>query len=702
MMNKYKTFKGNEFLFGVCYYPEHWEEALWEDDFRRIKETGFNVVRMGETAWNIFEPKEGIYSFEMFDKAIKLCEKYNLKVIMGTPTYAPPAWLTSKYPEVLRADFHGVLMQHGSRRHYNYTSKKFLELSTKIVTKIAEHFADNKTIIGWQIDNELNCHMDVSFAESDHCAFRQWCIDKYKKLETLNKAWGTAFWAQTYTDWDQVYLPRPTVTYHNPGHILDFYKFTSEMTIAFAASQYNILKNYIPESFITHNGIFNNIDNYEFTKNATDFMSFDSYPAFQFLRKEAPKHFRDRMQGKSLSRVRGFSEKFLILEQQAGPGGQSGNVFNQHSFGDYLQQTPKPGQMRLWTWQSIAHGADGVLYFRWRTCNVGSEALWHGLNDYGNRHNRRLDEARQVADEISLVGKTILESTCKKEAAIIYDYDNDSNCKIDGYIGSEEWGSEEAIYRSLSEKHYVVDMLSEQCFNDIDSLLEYKLLFYPNAQLLEASDAQKLKEYVERGGTLVVGPRSGYKDRSNRCYMLPFPGVIKELSGIEVTDFTMISGDEDSNIEFLNLGKSTKARVFNEILEVVADKAEIIAVHTTDYYKGKPAIVKNKVGKGQIIYFGTFFTKENTDLIIEALGFSDNLAAWADIPCEIEGIQRSHKNGDICMLLNYTQDPKSIIFKEPVKELIKSENLEGTVEIEPYGVWMIQRSNFAHKYPSLS
>lgn len=259
---------------------------------------------------------DGVYSFKFFDKAIKMCHSQGLKVILGTPTYAPPAWLTTKYSEVLRADFYGNVMQHGSRRHYNYTSKKYIILCKKIVTVLAEHYKDNTSVIGWQIDNELNCHMEVRFAECDHIAFRKWCKESYGTLKDLNKSWGTVFWAQTYTDWNQVFLPRPTVTYHNPGHLLDFYKFTSDATIEFAKAQYEILKKVNPNKFITHNGLFDNINNYKLTEQAIDFMSFDSYPAFAvMLRKEMPEHFRDRIFSMRLSKVRGLSSKFMILEQ---------------------------------------------------------------------------------------------------------------------------------------------------------------------------------------------------------------------------------------------------------------------------------------------------------------------------------------------------------------------------------------------------
>lgn len=691
MLNSDKSFKTDEFLLGVCYYPEHWERTMWDDDFRRMKEIGFNVVRMAETAWNILEPEEGVYSFELFDDAISLCEKYGLKVIMSTPTYAPPAWLTSKYPEVLRRTFDGVVMQHGSRRHYNYTSEIYHTLSKKIVLALVEHYKDFSSVIGWQIDNEFNCHMDVSFADSDHVAFRDWCKNKYKTLDVLNHAWGTAFWAQTYTAWEQVFLPRPTPTFHNPGYLLDFYRFTSDITVAYGKMQFDILKAHAPHQFITHNGLFQNIDNYALTEQSVDFISYDSYPAFQLNRKDLPVHFRDRMHGRNLSRVRGLSSKFMILEQQAGPGGQSGNALNQYGFGDYLQPTPKPGQMRLWAWQSIAHGADGVLFFRWRTCTVGAESLWHGLNHYGNQPHRRLEEAKRFADEVAAAGKLMLDSSCAPLAAILYDYDNDSNSKIEGYIGSEEWKSEESIYQSLTERHLLTDMLSMQRTRKLEDLQKYKVLFYANAQLLEREDIHYLSEYVEQGGILVLGPRSGYKDRSNRCYMMPFPGVVRDLCGLEVIDFTMVKRQEDSYMAFQSAGEIVKAPVFNEILQVTSPNAKVIARYTTDYYKDSPAAVRNKVGKGEVIYFGTFFTKENTDQLLNLLQLMDPTEAWVHAPAEVEIVTRSHSEGEMGVFLNYTSLSQGIIFKEPVRDCMNTGTLAGETLLEPYGVLIVQR-----------
>ena len=245
-MNKSYTY--DSFLYGVVYYPEQWPESQWDSDLASIADTGMNVVRMGEGAWSVWEPEEGRYEFSLFDRALELCQKHGLKAIMGTPTYTPPAWLTEGFPEVLRVSFDGKPLVHGSRRHYNYTSPIYQRKCQSITEALAEHYKDHPAVIGWQIDNEFNCHVDASFAESDHAAFRAWCKERYGTLDALNKAWGTAFWSQTYSAWEHVWLPRPTATYQNPSLLLDFFRFTSEATIRFAAMQHGIIKRIAPVS----------------------------------------------------------------------------------------------------------------------------------------------------------------------------------------------------------------------------------------------------------------------------------------------------------------------------------------------------------------------------------------------------------------------------------------------------------------------
>ncbi len=375
-----KQFLYGTFLYGVVYYPEQWPEAKWDVDLSRIAAIGMNVVRMGEGAWSVWEPEEHTYDFSLFDRALELCSKHGLKAILGTPTYTPPAWLTEGYPEVLRASYSGKRLTHGSRRHYNYTSPTYWKKTQEIVTALAGHYRDHPGVIGWQIDNELNCHVDDSFADSDHLAFRSWCKDRYGTLQKLNEAWGTAFWSQTYTDWNQIWLPRPTATYQNPTLLLDFYRFNSDSTIRFAAMQYQLLKSIAPSQFVTHNAFqsMTNVDIHKLAEETVDFLSYDSYPEFKVCNTKLSRDFRERSEGRQLCKIRGVSRKFVVLEQQAGPSGQIGGILNGNP--DYLHPTPKPGQMRLWCWNSIAHGADGLLFFRWRSLPYGSESHWNGFS----------------------------------------------------------------------------------------------------------------------------------------------------------------------------------------------------------------------------------------------------------------------------------------------------------------------------------
>ncbi|MNZ76989.1 Beta-galactosidase BgaA [compost metagenome] len=514
-------------------------------------------------------------------------------------------------------------------------------------------------------------------------------MEKYKSLDALNAAWGTAFWAQTYTDWKQVFLPQPTVTYHNPSHLLDFYRFTSETAVAFAEMQYVLLKEAAPAQFVTHNGIFGNIDYQTFTERTVDFLSYDSYPTFQLMRQDLPIKEKDKLSGKHLSRVRGYSSKFLILEQQAGPGGQTGNVLNDDR-DDYLQVSPKPGQLRLWTWQSIAHGADGVLYFRWRTCPYGAETLWHGLNDYGNQPNRRLREAKRIAEETNRLSSLIVGTSVHASVAIVTDYDNDSNCKIDRHTGFEYWRSEENIYLALSARHIGVDVIDRKEGEKEGRLENYDMVFLPNAQLMEREDVSRLSAYAKHGGTVIFGPRSGYKNRKNHAHMLPFPGVLKELSGIAVEDFTMVTESELQRIRFAG-GTVASAPLLHEILQPEREDVHIAAEYEADYYAGRPAITIRPYGKGKIVYCGTFFTLDNAAALLDHLDAQDGFAAWGQLPPEVEAVYRIDQDGRrYAIILNYSDHSAKVVLKKPLHDLLNRQNLEYECQLEPYAIrWLL-------------
>ena len=681
-----KTYSYNTFLYGVVYYPEQWPEERWESDLARIAATGMNVVRMGEGAWSVWEPEEGRYDFSMFDRALALCQKHGLSAIMGTPTYTPPAWLTERYPEVLRASFDGDRLVHGSRRHYNYTSPVYRAKSEAITEALARHYRDHPMVIGWQIDNELNCHLDVSFAESDHQAFRVWCRERYGTLEALNQAWGTAFWSQTYTDWDQVWLPRKTVTYQNPSLLLDFYRFTSDMTIRFGARQYQIIKAIAPHQFITHNAFqsMTNVDLPAFVQEAVDFISYDSYPEFKVCDLSLSADFRDRAESRLLSRMRGVSTKFVVLEQQSGPSGQIGGVLNGNP--DYLHPTPKPGQMRLWCWNSIANGADGLLFFRWRSLPYGSEAHWNGLLYHDERNQWRLEEAKRLGQEIKRLGATLRSTRCVSQAAILYDFDNESHARIERMTGKYRDSNELAVYQALSERHLSVDVRALSAIETGADLAGYKIVFFPHAHILTGTDVKPLREYVEAGGTLVFGCWSGYRNRNHWCYNADDKSFYESLTGVRVADFTVVTPGETSALRFEHSGTSVPAPIFNEILAFAADDVGTLASYGSDYYAGHPGVTLHRLGAGRVVYFGTFFTPQNAATLLDALEIQDPLAAKVGIPSAIQATLRSNGEEQFCFLLNFTNKNQPVTFREAAFDLLEEQKLNGRIEIPPYGV----------------
>ncbi|MEK3751488.1 beta-galactosidase [Paenibacillus sp. FSL E2-8871] len=674
-----------KFELGVCYYPEHWPESMWEDDYRRMRELGFTIIRIGEFAWSIFEPVQGEFQFGLFDRAIDLAHKHGLQIVLGTPTATPPAWLTHKYPEVLNVTYEGVTLQHGMRRHYNYSSPKYRELCARITEQMAEHYGNHPGVVGWQIDNELNCEISEFYSESDHKAFREWLQQKYVTLERLNEAWGAVFWNQSYSDWSQVYLPRPTPSpkQPNPHQALDEKRFISDNTISFAKNQADIIRKLAPKQWVTTNGLFGHLDSHELTDELLDFFSYDSYPQFStiFYDPNERNTLNDRGWGLSLSVVRSISPNFCIMEQQSGPGGWVNRMD---------MPSPKPGQMRLWTYQSIAHGADMVLYFRWRTATMGNEIYWHGINDYHNQPNRRVREAGQIGQELAGAGQALIGTRNQANVAIVRDYANEWDGEYDVWHGPFMWKSNKEWYKALQRKHIPNDVLYLRKKTTLEELARYDVLIYPHPAIMTDETASLLDEYVQQGGKLIFGCRTGYKDERGQCYMRPFPGAARDLCGITVEEFTMVKGSrQPTTISWSGAAEGvTGADDFNDILRIEDDSVEVMAVYASDYYAGKPAVTRNRRGKGEVWYYGAVFNEQAASIIIDQVSLQSPVD-WLVLPEDVELQVRNGTSSSYTFLLNYSEAPVAIHLHETKMDLLSGTTLSGEVTMEGFGVLIL-------------
>ncbi len=683
---KKQEFMWPSYTVGVCYYPEHWNESLWENDLDRMLSAGITVVRTFEFAWSVTEPSEGVFSFDLFDRFLDLCLEKGMKVILGPPSATPPAWLSRKYPEILNADINGIPYEHGARRHYNYNSPIYREKVKKIVTVLAEHYGKHPAVCGWQIDNEMNCETCEFHSEADQAAFRVWLREKYKGLDALNRAWGTVFWNQTYTDWEEICLPGHVLNEGwNPHQRLDYIRFVSDSARSFCLMQAEILRRYIKHSdFITTNGLFWHIDNPAMNEESLDIFGYDSYPNFAFgldHREHLQKHgfgleegLNDRRSGKHLSEVRAICPHFCILEQQAGAGSWVSRMEG---------PMPIPGQIRLWAMQSVAHGADFVSFFRWRTCTFGTEMYWHGILDYDNRYNRRLAE---VSDFAAMLKKAepICGSDYQAHLALVKDFDNMADAEIDVWHGRLDFPDEENIYRQAQLSHIPCDFVYLSDHTDSSDLDPYQVLIYPHPAIMTKKRAEILTEYVKKGGTLILGCRSAYKDINGQCVMAPAPGLLSDLAGTTVRESGFQHPAEpDAYIELD--GETLKAPVFQDHLDP-GEGTEVLARYMGAWFAGSAALTEHRKGSGRCIHWGSTFSLPVLKKLFDMTGLGRAFDDLVSLPECVEIAERTKEGRRFIILLNYMPEPQEIILHRQMTDMVSGKTVSSKILMDPFDV----------------
>ena len=404
---------------GVCYYPEHWPEGMWAGDARRMAESGISWVRIGEFAWSRLEPRPGEMDFGWLDRAVGILSDAGLRVVLGTPTAAPPRWMLDRHPDMLAVGADGNPRGFGSRRHYCFSHAGYRQECSRIAAALGDRYGGDGRVGAWQVDNEYGCHgTTLSYSDGARDAFRCWLAERYGDVGRLNEAWGNVFWSMEYGAFDQVDLPNMTVTEPNPAHVLDFRRFSSDQVAAFNLAQVEALRERTGAPII-HNYMTaeTGFDHFELGK-VLDVASWDSYPigSLSTRLEEAPGHHaRFLRQGDpdlqafhhDLYRAVGRGRAW-VMEQQPGPVNWAPH-----------NPAPLPGMVRLWTWEAFAHGCEVVSYFRWRQAPFAQEQMHAGLLRPDNEPAPALAEAAEVARELGDLGEV---GQGKADVALVFDY----------------------------------------------------------------------------------------------------------------------------------------------------------------------------------------------------------------------------------------------------------------------------------------
>lgn len=513
-------------MLGVCYYPEQWPKSYWRQDAERMKDLGLEVVRVGEFAWSRLEPREGHYEFAWLDEAIDILHEQGLKVVLGTPTATPPRWIVDKFPDMLPVDINTRQARgFGSRRHYDITHLAYRQKCEAICEQLALRYGKHPALHVWQVDNELGCHDTThSASESSKKAFQQWCRQRYENIEALNSAWGNVFWSMEYQQFEQIDVPFMTVTESNPAHQLAYRRFCSDASRDFVEAQCAMLRQHSPNIPITHNFIplaDTQFDYFDVAKQL-DFVSYDSYPLGRsdlFFEESLSRDYlrtgHPDLNSFYLSQTRSLRDApFWIMEQQPGPVNWANN-----------NPRPKPGMVRLWTFEAIAQGAACVSYFRWRQAAFAQEQMHAGLLRVDSSPSEAYEEVAQCFKEIQKL--ELSEKLELAEVAIVIDVHNQWVSEI------EQQSSHYQYDKVLFDYYSGFRQLGVDCdFISPDSdFSRYKLIIVPSQMMV---DDAFVKNCENSTATFLFGPRTGSKTQEFQLEPNLAPGPLQRLLPIKV------------------------------------------------------------------------------------------------------------------------------------------------------------------------
>ncbi|HEX7361778.1 MAG TPA: beta-galactosidase [Bryobacteraceae bacterium] len=669
--------------FGVDYYPEDWPAERVSVDARLMQQAGIRIVRLLDTNWERTEPEDGHFDFSWLDRVIATLNYHGIRVILGTSSYVPPAWLAQKHPEIYAVNAEGVRYRWGGMGWVCLNNPIYRKYVARHVAALATHYGHNSGVIGWQIDNELGT-WGYRCYDMKYCVpkFRERLKAKFGALNELNRRWVTASYGHRYSAWSQIPLNwKLGSEAHQAPLELEAQRFFSSNITDFLMFQARILHQHTKDQFITHNMSGPSRDgNWFQVAKPLDFLSYDNYPTVGTF---IPPGF-----GADLMRGANHGGSFLVMEERSGYMGP-------YTLTDTL--TP-PGLVPLWGWQQLAHGADGILFFRWRMSAAGSEQYWQGLIDYDGNPNRIYYEIAKMGKQLGRVGERFAGARSPAHIALLFSYDSLWALHVGGakfpYIGQME------VFDRAFRRHGLnVDVIDPG-----SDLGKYRVVVAPTLHVVSRNLAARLGHFVASGGVLVLTARSGYKTMDNLGVQQPLPGLLGKLAGIRVSAFTILqqlhshsllgfppeagtvlnsSGNVISS-ERAEWPGQYVAHIWADLLQ--PENASVLFRYAKDFYAGRPAVTLSKFGRGKVVYVGALLEPRfYLDLAARVCRWAD-VRTGPEIPEGVDYAVRRRGDREFRFFINFTSEPRRVRQIGEWHDLLTGEAVPSSLVLPPLSV----------------
>lgn len=669
--------------FGGDYNPDQWPEEVWQEDLRLMKIYHVNAVTLPVFSWANLQPDEDTFCFEWLDKVIDSLYGSNIKVILATPTAAQPAWMSKKYPEILPVTIHGLRRKHGARNNFCPNSSDYRRLSGKIAGEMAKRYGNHPALVMWHVNNEYG-----TYCYCDNCArkFREWLRERYGTMDELNRRWYTNFWGHTYYSWDEIEVPS-YLTEHIPKGLgdrdasfmqslsVDYNRFMSESIMECYKNEADAIRAYSPDVPITTNIMspFKPLDLFTWGEHL-DVVSWDNYPSNEGITDKdlmsimAMKH--DLMRG-----IR-CGKPFLLMEQT--PSQQNWLSYNAQK---------RPGIMRLWSYQTIAHGADGIMFFQWRQSKSGFEKFHAAMVPHsGNENSRTAREVIKLGEELERLGESIPGSTIKTRVAIMFDWPNwwameySSGPTIDlKYLQQVS-----KYYKAFHRMNVPVDMIRQT-----DNLSGYDIVVAPVMYMVKDGVPENIKEFIKKGGTFITTYFSGIVDENDQVILGGYPGAFRDFMGICVEEVDALLPGQFNEV-VTEKGHIYKCDLICEVIRL--EGAKPVASYTRDYYAGYPCITENVYYNGRAVYIGTSVEDELISDLFSRYCSLHGIKPLLNAPAGVEVTVRSKENCNYFFILNHNDHDVTVeIDENDYTDLLSGNIINGRIDLKSRDVAILKR-----------